>query len=192
MCARPGARQRGVTLIELVIFIVIISVAVVGIIGAMNLVTRHSADPLRRKQALMIAEALLEEVELAQFTYCEPSAANANSASSVAACGAGQGEAFGPEAGETRPFDNVNDYANAPRNMPFSDASGNLLNVNGDPIGLSGYSATLTINAQDLGGITGGTNADPNVLHITVVVTYDAGQSVTLDGYRTRYAPQVQ
>jgi MSHA pilin protein MshD len=189
MCTSSAARQRGVTLIELILFIVIISVAVAGILGVMSFTTRHSADPLRRKQALMIAEALLEEVELAQFTFCEPSAGNADSAANAAACTVP--ENFGPEAGESRPYDNVNDYA-VPNNMPFNDTDGKLLDANGNSLDVSGYSATLTINAQDLGGIAGGANADPDVLHLSVVVSYDAGQSVQLDGYRTRYAPQVQ
>jgi MSHA pilin protein MshD len=56
--------QRGISLIELIMFIVIISVAMVGILTVMNLVTRNSADPLVRKQALAVAEAMLEEIKL--------------------------------------------------------------------------------------------------------------------------------
>jgi MSHA pilin protein MshD len=58
--SRPN--QCGVTLIELVIFIVIISVGLVGILSVMNITTRNSADPMVRKQAMAIAEAVLEEV----------------------------------------------------------------------------------------------------------------------------------
>lgn len=65
-------RQRGVTLIELIVFIVIVSVAVVGVLQALRMSSANSADPLRRKQALMIAEGLMEEVQLAKFTYCDP------------------------------------------------------------------------------------------------------------------------
>lgn len=59
-----GYLQRGISLIELILFIVIISVAVAGILLVMNQVTGHSADALVRKQALAIAESLLEEIEL--------------------------------------------------------------------------------------------------------------------------------
>lgn len=57
-------RQVGVSLIELILFIVIISIAVAGVLLVMNKMTGHSADTLVRKQALAIAESLLEEIEL--------------------------------------------------------------------------------------------------------------------------------
>ena len=60
--------QRGVSLIELIMFIVIVSGAIAGILPVMNLNTRHSADPLIHKQALATAESLLEEIELKAFS----------------------------------------------------------------------------------------------------------------------------
>lgn len=54
--------QRGVTLIELIIFIVIITVGLFGILSVMNVTTRASADPMVRKQSMAFAEAVLEEV----------------------------------------------------------------------------------------------------------------------------------
>lgn len=57
-------KQRGISLIELIMFMVIISIAVSGILLVMNKVTAHSADTLVLKQALAIAESLLEEIEL--------------------------------------------------------------------------------------------------------------------------------
>ena len=56
------SRQRGVSLIELILFIVIISGAIVGVLSVMNIVNRSSADPMVRKQAIAMAEAILEEV----------------------------------------------------------------------------------------------------------------------------------
>src|SRR5512145_118066 len=79
-------QQRGVSLIELIMFIVIISVALTGILLVMNIVTRSSADPLVHKQALAIAESLLEEVELMPFTFCDPDDASAVTATSTAEC----------------------------------------------------------------------------------------------------------
>jgi len=60
--------QSGVTLVELIVFIVIVSVALAGILMVFTLTTAHSGDPLPRKQALAVAEALLEEIELKDFT----------------------------------------------------------------------------------------------------------------------------
>ena len=65
MFTKPSSLlQRGISLIELIMFIVIISAALAGILLVMNQVTGHSADPLIRKQALAIAESMLEEIQL--------------------------------------------------------------------------------------------------------------------------------
>jgi len=57
-------RQCGISLIELIMFIVIVSAAMAGILLVMNQVTLRSADPLIRKQSLAIAESMLEEIKL--------------------------------------------------------------------------------------------------------------------------------
>lgn len=59
--------QSGLSLIELVIFIVVVSAALVGILSVMDITTKSSADPQIRKQAIAIAESLLEEVMLKEY-----------------------------------------------------------------------------------------------------------------------------
>jgi MSHA pilin protein MshD len=189
LCLRRGLHaQRGLSLIELVIFIAIVSVALAGILAVLTQNTRTSADPLPRKQALAIAEALLEEVELARFTYCDPIDANAQTAANPAAC-ASSPESVGPEGGNSRPFDNVNDYVAA-----FGSAQAYTTDVTGASLP-TGYAATVTIQPDsNLGPAgsqipSGATPASMNALRITVRVTYGAADSITLEGYRTRYAP---
>lgn len=96
--------QSGLTLIELVIFIVIISVAVAGVLSVMNFTTQHSADPLVRKQAAALADSILEEILLKN--YADPD---------------------GTEAGESGrdTYDDVRDY-NGKSNADFSDLPGEL------------------------------------------------------------------
>ena len=60
-------RQRGFTLIELIIFIVIVGVGVAGVLSVFTTSVKNSADPMVRKQALSIAESLLEEILLKEF-----------------------------------------------------------------------------------------------------------------------------
>jgi MSHA pilin protein MshD len=201
---RPSLRQRGVTMIELILFIVIVGVAVGGILTVMNLTSRGSADPVRRKQALIIAEGLLEEVELAKFSYCDPAdpdADNETATVSAANCTIAP-ETWGqlaPEpAASGRPYDNVNDYVTAPDTWTkaFNNAADALVDANGATLDVTGYSARLKITPATLNGIgnelasppNAANTADTAVLRITVEVTFD-GETVTLDGYRTRYAP---
>lgn len=61
------ARQAGFTLIELVIFIVVVSVGIVGILSVMNLTVQHSADPAVRKQTAALADSILEEILLKEY-----------------------------------------------------------------------------------------------------------------------------
>ena len=64
MFVKPlGSRLRGFTLVEVLIFIVIVGIAMAGILSIMNLTSVASTDPMRDKQALAIAESLLEEIE---------------------------------------------------------------------------------------------------------------------------------
>jgi MSHA pilin protein MshD len=60
-------RQTGTTLIELVIAIVIISIAASAILTVFTTTVGSSADPMIRHQAVAIAEAYLEEIALRSF-----------------------------------------------------------------------------------------------------------------------------
>ncbi len=191
-------RQAGLSLVEMVMFMVIVSIAVMGVVQTMNLTVRHSADPLLRKQALLIAESLMEEVQMAHFTFCAPSDDNAESAQNVAGCTTV--ENVGAPTG-TRPHANVNDYVGAfdDAQGAFDNPAGVLVDVQQVPLPVPGYSATLKIVPVPLGGgpnaaqIPSGVEpAAMNVLQITVTVNFKSGSgddSVVLDGYRTRYAP---
>ena len=200
MCTRH--KQRGISLIELIMFIMIVSVALAGILLVMNVTTLHSSDPLVHKQALAIAESLLEEIELMPFTYCDPDDANAASAASAVNCAATV-EALGAETiagvkedryGTASPavnasFDNVNDYSG------FSMVAGSIMDITNTNIGLNGYSASVTMTQPNLvapsgtvAGIDG--NGAPQVLLINVTVTGPDNVPITLEGYRTRYSPK--
>ena len=180
-------KKTGFTLIELVLFIAIIGVAVAGVLIAYDYAARGSADPVVRKQALAIAESLLEEIQQMPFTYCDPDDPAVSTATSAAGCATP--EAMGPEAGETRyntstPFDNVNDYNgyNTATEVPPG-----IKDITGAPItGLGIYNAAVTVTPTALGGIAAGDS-----LRITVTVTGPVNVTVTVDGYRTQYAPNL-
>jgi MSHA pilin protein MshD len=186
---RLAFNQRGLSLIELIVFIVIVGLALGGIAWAINYNAQHTVDPLIKKQALAIAESLLEEVEMMPFTYCDPADPLVSTATSTALCSIQ--EVPGPETiGSTQQsrgiglvsfFNNVNDY-NGLTLTSFSPL-GAAMAISG----LSGYSATVLVSAVNLGSIT---QASGDALLIRV----QAGTqltSVTLEGYRTRYDPHM-
>lgn len=176
-------RQHGLSLVELIIFMVVVSIGVVGILQVMSLSAVNSVDPLRRKQALAIAESMLEEVQLAKFTLCDIDDANVETAGLGGVACASTPEAAGPEAGNARPFDNVNDYVTA-----FGAAQAYTADVAGNPFP-AGYAVTVTVSQDGGLGPAAAAIAADGVLRITVTVNY-GNDSVVLDGYRTRYAPQ--
>lgn len=185
-------RQKGISLIELIMFIVIVSVGIAGILSVMNVTSQASADPMLRKQALAIAESLLEEITLQPFTYCDPDDPAATIAINTADCATP--EAFGTEGGESRysaaqPFDNVSDYGSAAGSgvaNPLLPSPPGILGLDGVVIpGLGAYSATVTISNDAQGGIPAA-----DALRIDVRVQGPGNTDVTLSGYRFRYAPR--
>ncbi|RQP25315.1 type IV pilus modification PilV family protein [Piscinibacter terrae] len=198
MCAkhRSHRRQRGLSLIELVMFVAIMGMSIAGILVVYNTAIKNSADPMVRKQAVAIAESLLNEVLMQPFTWCDPQdAANDpnNLPTSGASCTGGVGNSqdknggtLGPQPStesrfsSTDPFDNVADYNG------YSMSSGIYSMDNGStPVtGLSSYSATVTVSrAGTVFGLAAGA-----VLRVDVLVT-GKGESITLTGYRFRHSP---
>jgi len=153
----PATKQRGISLIELIIFIVIISIALTGILLVMNQVTAHSADPLLRKQAMAAAESLLEEIELQDF----PAASGAVTAGPVT------------QANRTG-YHTVSEYN--------SFATTGIYALTGvAPIaGLENYKASVSVVDQALGAVVAG-----SAVRITVTVATPQNENITLDGYRT-------
>jgi MSHA pilin protein MshD len=176
-------------LIELLVFIVVVSIAVVGVLAVLNMTVMKSGDPAVRKQMVAIAEALLEEVELMPFTYCDPDDANVLTAAPPSPYGCAnpiEGTTNPTPATETRgslsdPFDNVWDY-NTFSMTGIKDVTGSALIP-----GLGGYTASVSVAAAALGNIP--LDAAKAAVLITVTVTSPRGDSIRLDGYRARYAP---
>lgn len=168
MCIDQNSRmQRGVSLIELIIFIVIISVGLTGILLVMNQTTAHSADPLIHKQAIAAAESLLEEIELQDYT-------DANDGVTTV-CPVASAVTVANRATDYHIIDCYKAF-----NMP-SPPGIFALNDGTTPIaGLAGYAASVAIVDEALNGVA-------SAVRITVTVTDPQGAQIAIDGYRTAY-----
>jgi len=127
MCIKPRQHtsHSGFSLIELIVAMLLISIGVLGILSAMNTLVKGSADPMVRKQAIAVAESLLEEITLKDF---------ANPA----------GGYTGPNRAQ---FDDVSDYAGY--------TTTGIVDISGTAIGgLSGYNiSSVTVVNAALGNI---------------------------------------
>ena len=167
MCiSQPVSRQSGISLIELIMFIVIVGIALAGIMLAMNQATGHSADALLRKQAFAVAESLLEEIEAHDFAVSAVSPiTQANQASRATT------------------YHNVMDYNG------FSPTG--IFTPDGTAVSdLSDYIVSsvqvVPITAGELGAaIPGGSAA--SAVRIFVQVTDPVGKSIEVTGYRINY-----
>ena len=62
--------QRGFTLIEVIIFIVVVGAGLAGILAVSTTSVKSSADPMVRKQSMALADSILEEI--LQKEYVDP------------------------------------------------------------------------------------------------------------------------
>lgn len=161
----------GFTLIEVIIFIVVVSAGLVGILLVSNTVVRSSADPMVQKQAVAVAESMLEEILLKE--YCDPDTATlAPPAAPV--CPASR---IAADQEATRNlWDDVDDYNS------FATAGG-VTDVTGAAVpGLGGYNVSVAVGSP--APVTGGGTV--NLKAVTVTVGWNGG-NVVLVGYRGNY-----
>jgi MSHA pilin protein MshD len=179
-CVQSRPSQRGVTLIEQIMFIIIISVGVAGLVSVINPMIAHSADPMQTKQMMAVADSVMNEVIHQPFTWCDPDDATASTALSYADCAHPQSAATAGEAragGVGAVFDNVMDYAGWGMN-DVSDPSGSFA--------MTGYTVAVAVASA---GTAMGLTDDSAALSITVTVTHGT-DTYALTGYRFRYAPR--
>jgi MSHA pilin protein MshD len=155
------SRVRGFSLVEIIVFIMIVSVALAGVLGVMNFTTAHSADPLVRKQAIAVAESLLEEIKLQSF----------NNPAGGYSCGGTCTQA------DRASLDDVSDY--------HGFATSGVYPVNSSVVipGLASYNTSVTVVASPAPNPLSGVPA-ADVKLITVTVTGPDNTTVTLAAYR--------
>lgn len=152
--------QNGVTLVELIIAIVVLSVTLTGIFTVSIYANKHSADPMIHQQAISIAQSFIDEIQLQSFGN------------------PGGGCALNDSL-PRRNWDSVCDYNN------YGGGSGTAITDidNNAMPGLADYKVRVLIDTlANLNGLAGPNNA----VRIDVMVYHPLlnGVPVTLSSYR--------
>ena len=191
--------QRGFTLIELIIFIVVVAAGLAGILSVMNTVVKSSADPMIRKQTVAIAESRWEEILLKEYSdpnalevgtvaipirppvhYCDPDLSLAPVAlNPTLRCTRTPQTRNGTDKEASRAdFDDVEDYNGY--------ATTGIVDMTGATVaGLTNYSITSVTVATT----TAAQSVELNAIaakRVTVTVTGPQGP-ISLTGYRANY-----
>lgn len=149
-------------MIELIVAITVVAICVTTLLGVIAAVASRSADALLQQQAIVIAQAYLDEIE--QRWVVDPNDPNGTL----------------PNTG--RGSWHLVDQYNGLDDVGAHDQFGNAIMVNGIPV-LSAYTVTVAVaQSTALPGITAA-----NARRIDVTVTTPPNVSVTLSGYRTNY-----
>lgn len=178
--------NRGFTLIELVIAIIILGIGTASFTLLMVSSSRTSIDPQVRQQANAVARAYLEEILLKSF--CDPDVIVTNCPNDCSSGNTCSDAACTNSTGETRAtFDDVCDYdLPAINNVVVTDQTG----LSPPPLDqLTDYRVTVDIiddGGADLNGLLGGSSES---LRIDVNVTHTGNPNVdvTLSGYKVNF-----
>ena len=149
--------QQGVTLIELIVFIVIVSISLVTLVRVFNQSVVNSVDPVTRVRALELAQAQLDEILSRKFDENTPPGG-------IPACGTSGGLACLGIIGDTD-FDDVGDY-------------------NGQSFGSAPYTIAVTVIEA---GTEIGLASNDLARKITVTVDIPGGDALVLAAYKTNF-----
>lgn len=149
--------QRGVTLIEILIFIVVISVGLTMMVRSVSHGLGKSVDPILRLKALEKGQALIDQILSRKFDENTPTGG-------VPACGSSSGVACLGIVADSG-YDDVGDYNGYTNTSDVNYSLSASVQFAGTDLGLSATAAK----------------------RITVVVTMPDGKSLTLSVYKVNF-----
>lgn len=155
-------RQRGVTLVELIIAILVAGLMLGGIMAAYSNLVSRSADPMIMHQSVLTARSMMEEILLK--AYLDPV--------TQTTCPA-------PNAGGRPAYDNVCDF-NGYSSQPVVDQQGNSIPE------LAAYSVSVSV-APATGSSALGSIPSTRALRVQVTVNNPLARPINLVAWRTCY-----
>jgi len=158
--------QTGATLVELVITIVIISVAIAGVVGAFSLIAGRSADPLNQTRAVKLAQLYMDEILTQKYDDQTPQGGFPKFSGPCS---------IGPDGEGRTTFDDVDDYdglSGAP-----STATGSALT------GYSGFAISISVTCA---GTEVGLPSE-EAKRIDLDITAPGNQTFSFTAYRANF-----
>ncbi|TVP57693.1 MAG: prepilin-type N-terminal cleavage/methylation domain-containing protein [Halomonadaceae bacterium] len=163
--------QQGITLIELVLTIVIVSVAVAGVVGAFALVTSRSADPLIQSRATALGQLYLDEILARNFDLETPLGGGRVDPGAVDCAMTSGGDSSARDSYRT--VGQFNNLQESPPQLGTADQQALYQNFS--------VAVTVTCAGADLG------LANELAKRIDIRVTDNRGQNTTLSAYKGNF-----
>ena len=158
--------QRGVTLVELVITIVILGIALVAIVSAISASVSRGSNVLLQDRMIELSQAYMDEILGKRFDEDTP----IGGFPPVTSCNIATEEA------DRADYDDVDDYNAIANEAPASQTSSDFSDY-------VGYEVTVTVSCD--GGDLGVTNT--RAKRVTLLITDPRGQSMTFAAYKGNY-----
>lgn len=163
-----ASRDTGATLVELVITIVIISVAIAGVVGAFSLISGRSADPLNQTRAVALAQLYMDEILSRKYAENTP----------VGGSPKASGCSVVTEESDRADYDDVDDYNAISGEAPQ--------NANGDALAASAYGGFLVTVRVSCAGDEVGLSSD-DAKRVDLTITDPSSLTFQFSAYRANY-----
>ena len=173
----PAANcQRGVTLVELIVTMMLISIAVLAISNTLSFALSRQSDGMYQIKSIALAKAYLEEIGARRYDETTPVGGVPPCSPSTTAC-----SALGNDGEARSQFDDVDDYDGLDESPPL-DAQGN------PRTGYPGYRVQISVayaNAAQIAAFNLDDATDAKL--ITVTVTPPGSSPVDFPVLRTNF-----
>lgn len=171
-------RESGYSLIELVVFLVIMGIAVGAIALQFTQNVSHSHEPFIRQRALAVAGAYLDEIMDKRWNENTPVGGGCVDTASPTCSGGPAPTGIGSEEASRSLYDDVDDYQGL-SDSPPQDSQGNNMTGYG-----SGF--TVGVSVTQPAAAWNGINAN-DVRRIQIDVQTPSGETISLTAYRINY-----
>lgn len=199
---------HGISLIELIIFILVMAIAFTGVMSVFVTTQSYSADPMIKIKTVELAQSLMEEILLRAYDENTPVgggcvdnmvSTRCGPAANIPDADAPTNADLGAEPGETRQlFDDVDDYHNIAycgsggvANSACTVACTDLLDEQGNNIAAEypGFGICIRLNFAG-NGINPGAGVpvlNNDAKRIDIILTDPRGSDLTFSSYRTNF-----